>query len=182
MSRATVLRLSAELQLLVESDHSRRHPNILYFDQVLQSRSHLYMVMPKVGSDVFEFISVCVGEVDGMEEATTLKIIKPILCAVEHIHSLGFAHRDVKSENILVDFTMDPAHSQPVVEDVRLIGTSRVEGWGSRAGGMRRGSLVAPRITRPRSRPRPHPRPSPRPSPPPSPSPSPPPSPPLSRL
>lgn len=42
-------RLASEFRLLREPDPSRRHPNILYINDVLTSRSHLYMVMPRGG-------------------------------------------------------------------------------------------------------------------------------------
>ena len=42
-------RVAAQLRVLCQSDLTQRHPNILYFDEVLQSRSHIYMVMPHAG-------------------------------------------------------------------------------------------------------------------------------------
>lgn len=121
MSRSMLSRVCAELTLLHGIDDSQRHPNILYFDRVMQSRSYLYFVMPKVGRDIFEFITACAGERAGMDEGTALSVTMPVLSALRHIHAHGYAHRDVKSENILVDFTVDPGYSAPVVEDVRLI-------------------------------------------------------------
>jgi hypothetical protein len=45
----TMSSLSSELRILRDPDRSQRHPNILYIDDVLQSRSNLYIVMPMVG-------------------------------------------------------------------------------------------------------------------------------------
>ena len=45
----TMSSLSSELRILRNPDLSQRHPNILYIDDVLQSRSNLYIVMPMVG-------------------------------------------------------------------------------------------------------------------------------------
>ena len=45
----TITRLSSELRILREHDHNRRHANILYIDNVLHSRSHVYIIMPLGG-------------------------------------------------------------------------------------------------------------------------------------
>ena len=42
----TISRLSSELLMLYNVDLTLRHQNILYIDDVLQSRSHIYIVMP----------------------------------------------------------------------------------------------------------------------------------------
>ena len=44
-----VSRKSSEFQLLREPDLTRRHQNIMYINDVLQSRSNLYIVMPLGG-------------------------------------------------------------------------------------------------------------------------------------
>ena len=47
----------------------------------------------------------------------------PIMSALMHMHALGYAHRDIKSENILIDFHVDQnVSSLPIVNDVRVIG------------------------------------------------------------
>lgn len=38
-----------------------------------------------------------------LPETTAAKIFSQILSAVQHIHSLNIAHRDIKTENILID-------------------------------------------------------------------------------
>ena len=92
--------------------------------QVLQSRTHLYFAMPKVGSNAFELVSshLCVG---GISEGTVLNVIWPIIDALCHLHEAGFAHRDVKSESILVDFSPNQHDPQrPVINHVCLIGNT----------------------------------------------------------
>ena len=63
--------------------------------------------MPNAGVDLYKMLrdQNCVG---GMREDAALDLIMPIFDALRHLHGSGFAHRDVKSENIL--FTDDPQH------------------------------------------------------------------------
>jgi len=44
-----ISRLSSEFRMLREPDPARRHPNILYINDVLHSRLHIYIVMPLGG-------------------------------------------------------------------------------------------------------------------------------------
>ena len=75
--------------------------------QAMQSRTHLYLAMPYAGVDLNKMLHYqnCVG---GMNEDAALDLIMPIFDALRHLHGSGFAHRDIKSENIL--FTDDPQH------------------------------------------------------------------------
>jgi serine/threonine protein kinase len=40
-----------------------------------------------------------------LDESTTKYIMAQIVSAVGHIHKLGFAHRDLKPDNILIDLS-----------------------------------------------------------------------------
>ena len=75
--------------------------------------------------DAFQLISECAGEVNGLEQTTALQVVAPIISALAHMHALGYAHRDVKSENILLAYTPQQTatggRASPVITDVRLI-------------------------------------------------------------
>ena len=84
--------------------------------------THLYMIMDKLELDVYEFVGrFAAGVTGGVGESVALMVIKSILSALKHCHALGYAHRDVKSENIMLNFSMDSTRGQPVVSQVRLI-------------------------------------------------------------
>mmetsp|Transcript_42523 Transcript_42523/g.113480 ORF Transcript_42523/g.113480 Transcript_42523/m.113480 type:complete len:159 (-) Transcript_42523:960-1436(-) len=89
----TISCISHEFRVLREPDLTRRHQNIMYIDDVLQSRSHLYIVMALGGKDAYGLISECGGEVSGIDEVSALQVVIPIISALEHVHRLGFAHR-----------------------------------------------------------------------------------------
>ena len=70
--------------------------------------SYVYLVMPRFGcGDVFGFITEFAGEVNDFDESVAMSVVRPVLSALSHLHTRGFAHRDVKSENILVDYVKD---------------------------------------------------------------------------
>ena len=57
----------------------------------------------------------------GLQEDLALQVIKPVVSALCHLNRMGFAHRDVKSENILVQFNKDSDTGDVAILDVRLI-------------------------------------------------------------
>ena len=76
------------------------------------------MVMPKAGVDAYAMMRTHFQH--GMAEDTALDFLRPIIDAVCHLHRSGFAHQDVKSENILVQY-----REGGVIDHVCLIGTAR---------------------------------------------------------
>lgn len=85
------------------SASSVRHPNILYVEHSFMTREHLYFVMPQFGvSDAFEL-----ARTHAVGETAARRVVELVLGALAHLHERGFAHRDVKSENVLVDYRTD---------------------------------------------------------------------------
>jgi len=120
MNTRKMARLCDCLSILHEPERGRRHPNILYLERVMQSPTHFYMVMARMPGDLYEFIGhECTVE-GGLDEPIALDVIRPVLSALHHLHRLGYAHRDIKSENILVD-SRRAVGSVVEVVDVKLI-------------------------------------------------------------
>jgi serine/threonine protein kinase len=57
--------------------------------------------------------------IEPFSESVAAYIVGKVLLALEHLHSKGFAHRDVKPENIL----LRPDNFEPVVADFGCAGT-----------------------------------------------------------
>ena len=59
------------------------------------------MVLDRMkGGDLYDYIRETKGHLD---EGSAKHYFKQILSAVHHCHESGFAHRDIKLENILLD-------------------------------------------------------------------------------
>ena len=56
------------------------------------------------GGELFEFVQ----QVKGMSEAHAQEMFAKIVHGVQHCHSNGIAHRDLKLENILLDQHQEP--------------------------------------------------------------------------
>ena len=67
-----------------------------------------------------ELMKCTVEETAGLGQDLSLRVIKPIVSALCHLNELGFAHCDVKSENILVEYRRDN-NSDICISDVRLV-------------------------------------------------------------
>eukprot|EP00928_Gymnodinium_smaydae_P091790 TRINITY_DN7552_c0_g1_i1.p1 TRINITY_DN7552_c0_g1~~TRINITY_DN7552_c0_g1_i1.p1 ORF type:complete len:371 (-),score=40.26 TRINITY_DN7552_c0_g1_i1:177-1289(-) len=77
------------------------HPNVVEF---LASRSAPItgIVMPFYGDvNLHRYVWQC----DGLPEFQAAGITRDLLCALQHVHSCGILHRDVKPENMVLDQT-----------------------------------------------------------------------------
>mmetsp|Transcript_24176 Transcript_24176/g.55610 ORF Transcript_24176/g.55610 Transcript_24176/m.55610 type:complete len:676 (+) Transcript_24176:252-2279(+) len=123
MTIKSMTRMAQQLKVLLEPVPTERHTNILYLEQALQSTRSMFLVMPQYGRcDVFDFVGSCSpDDFTGVGEAVAMAVIKPVLSALSHLHARGIAHRDVKSENILVDYRKDEITGAVTVNGVKLI-------------------------------------------------------------
>ncbi|KNC53649.1 CAMK/CAMK1 protein kinase [Thecamonas trahens ATCC 50062] len=86
--------LDIEIKVLMKVNH----PNIIKLYEVFESEDHFYMVLEKVdGGELFDHII----ERGHYSEATAATIMKQLLSALSHMHSLNLVHRDLKPENLL---------------------------------------------------------------------------------
>ena len=78
-----------------------RHPFIVNMQYAYQDREKLYLVMDLMpGGDLRYHI----GKQKRFTEAQTRFFISCILCALEYLHENAIIHRDVKPENLVMDY------------------------------------------------------------------------------
>lgn len=118
LTTKAIVRAAAEINVLhgSPSEELHRH-NILPILEIMHSSSHMCYSMELFGTNSFQFSKI-MNEGSHSRDKNTMKIITSIIAAVQHIHALGYAHRDIKSENILV---CAASADSSVITDVRLI-------------------------------------------------------------
>ena len=75
-----------------------KHPNIITMVDYYEHRSHVYICLEKMDTDLFEH---CVDNVR-ISVSEIKSYFSQICSAVEFLHKRGIAHRDIKLENILL--------------------------------------------------------------------------------
>jgi len=100
ISKQGWINLSREVEIMLSLDHS----NIVKLHEVLDSDTHVYLVMQYLdGGELFDQI-VRRGH---FGEKDARKIIRQVLGGISYLHSLGVAHRDLKPENLLCSLQDD---------------------------------------------------------------------------
>ena len=105
-SVASLKRVSTELQLL-HTASSVPH-TLLPIHEMFQTSSHFYYTMPRYGRDVFDFMKLSDHSMRGVGYENAVVIFTSVCEALASLHSRGYAHRDVKSENVLVEYASKP--------------------------------------------------------------------------
>jgi mitogen-activated protein kinase-activated protein kinase 2 len=117
-------------RLEVEIQERCKHPRVLpvtaaycnlsrrqLFPQDESDRPIIALVTPiMVGDELFKRVDILHSQDSFMKEDQIKSIIFQIASALEHIHSLGLIHNDVKLENVLLKCT-NPACSQVKLSD-----------------------------------------------------------------
>ena len=118
-----LVRLIEEISILSKLDH----PNIVKYLNALQSENYLYVIMEYCkGCSLFDKIL----KDQKLNEEEAAKVMKELLCAINHCHHFGVIHRDLKPENIMyssqgtlkiIDFGLSMMENKSSFE--RLAGT-----------------------------------------------------------
>ena len=97
-------RIPLEIALMIRVRHVKNCIEILDY---LEQKSCFIIVMERIESskDLFDFITEKgnSGLSGGLSETMCREYFRQIVDAIQAIHALGVAHRDIKDENILVD-------------------------------------------------------------------------------
>jgi serine/threonine protein kinase len=75
-------------------------PFIISIHYALQDKEHLYLVQDYMSIDFYDLLDLK----ENFTEEQARFYICEIVLAVEYIHKLGIIHRDIKLENVLLDF------------------------------------------------------------------------------
>ena len=79
------------------------HPYIVPLYYAIPSRHHLYLVLEYMrGGDLADLLH---SSPSSMSRAFIRSVLAEVLLSLEYLHELGFVHRDVKPENIMLDGT-----------------------------------------------------------------------------
>lgn len=87
------------------------HPNIVKVHQVFQDNETAYMAMDWI--DGPDLLATMEGAAPRLTPAQIVHALTRLLDALEHVHGLGFLHRDISPDNILLDRTT----GEPVLID-----------------------------------------------------------------
>ena len=83
------------------------------------------MVMPKYGLNLYSIVKK--RGYTAIKTDLALKYIEQLLKAVAHMHSQGFAHTDIKPENVLVE---DMGHIERGIKLIDMGGTHAAADYG----------------------------------------------------
>lgn len=96
VSEQSLRRFQREIEIAASLDH----PNIVRFIEQGTNNGMIYLVSEFVqGMDAGRLAAMRGGRLDIDE---TMMIIDQTLAALDHAHQLGFVHRDIKEQNIIV--------------------------------------------------------------------------------
>lgn len=79
------------------------HPNIMKLHEVVDQRTHVHLIMELCqGSSIFHHIKKMPDQ--RLPEDTCKHIFQQLVRSMAYMHSKGYAHRDLKLDNILMDW------------------------------------------------------------------------------
>merc|ERR1719223_2310864 len=82
------------------------HPNVVKLFEAFQDRNHVCLVMELcTGGDLLH--AICQSQ--HFSETVAAKVTQQMLHAVSHVHGRGVVHRDLKTENFLLEGSGDVA-------------------------------------------------------------------------
>lgn len=97
------------------------HVGVMPLREILEDENFYYIIMDKALGGSF-FYSLLREFQDGiMPPNAVKKIMREILEAVDHVHKAGMLHRDIKPDNLVMQFHDDPGSPGGRVKKVMLI-------------------------------------------------------------
>lgn len=82
-----------------------KHPNIIKLHEVKQTKEHIYLIMELCrGLTLTEYLLEFTKNKRTVPSLIARKIIKQIASAMMYYNELGIVHRDLKSDNIIINF------------------------------------------------------------------------------
>lgn len=101
LREVSILRCFSNLK---ESDSNYEHPNIITLHDICWHDRDLAMVMPKMYDSLYNILE---DEESSLTYDQKIKISHDMLSAVDFLHTNNIIHRDVKTDNILLDEEMN---------------------------------------------------------------------------
>ena len=107
---SSVLALENELRAMKEL----HHPNILALKEAMHGAQNVYMITECIECDLFEFLE---ANQHLINDNIVSVVLREIATGLAHVHANRVVHRDLKSENILVEFTAHASrHNQITIK------------------------------------------------------------------
>jgi serine/threonine protein kinase len=113
------------------------HVNLIHLEAACLYEDHLWMAMELMACSVFGLLF---NTTVGLDEPTTVLVVRNCLEGLVYLHSKNYMHRDVKSENILLGHNgqvklADFGLATPVShQNSARLGTAKVKGQEEKGG------------------------------------------------
>ncbi|KAG5187750.1 kinase-like domain-containing protein [Tribonema minus] len=136
--------LLTQLRREIDTLRSLQHPNIVKFEDVVETADMIYVVMELVsGGELFDWLL----ENGCMEEERAAHLMHGVVSCIAYMHSRGVVHRDLKAENLLL---VDRAARWPQAKLIDF-GFSTILRYNLTGSFLGTGGYIAPEIRQQRS-------------------------------